>query len=182
MIALDEQTILRYKQFTKWTDTLRQINESVWSQPIAEGKATVAEVISHLTNWDKHLLFTVIPAIQNEEGMLFPDFDPFNKLAYDYANSGVSQNHLLEEFKQTRHQLVEALLADPDMAAKQVPANGEATCPYTGIPYSLLYVIHEFNAHDSHHKKQIESVLQHMEHSDKFMPRQTQYHNKNALR
>ena len=159
MITLNEQTLLRYKQFTDWTDTLYHIDERIWSQPIAEGKATVAEIISHLMNWDKHLLFTVIPSIQSGEGMVFPDFDPFNKIAYDYANSGVSREQLLDEFKQTRHQLVEALLADPDLTAKQVTANGAATCPYTGIPYSLLYVIHEFNDHDNHHKKQIEAVL-----------------------
>ncbi|KJB87837.1 hypothetical protein AZ66_10865 [Paenibacillus sp. E194] len=159
MITLNEQTLLRYKQFTDWTDTLHHINEHIWSHPIAEGKASVAEIISHLINWDKYLLFTVIPAIRNGEGMVFPDFDPFNKIAYKYANSGVSQEQLLDEFKQSRHQLVEALLADPDMTAKQVTANGAATCPYTGIPYSLLYVIHEFNDHDNHHKKQIEAVL-----------------------
>lgn len=159
MISLGKSTILRYKEFTKWTDTLHDVQESIWLQPIAKGKASVGEIISHLKNWDAYLISTTIPAIKNGEGMEFPDFDAFNKIAYEYARSGISKDRLLDEFKQTRLQLVEILLADPDVVAKHVTANGEETCPHTGTPYSLLYIIHEFNDHDNHHKNQILTVI-----------------------
>ncbi|WNR44913.1 DinB family protein [Paenibacillus roseipurpureus] len=159
MINLDISTILRYKEFTEWTDTLQDVQESMWLQPMTEGKASVGEVISHLKNWDAYLIETIIPAIKYGEGMIFPDFDSFNKLAYEYAKSGISKDRLLEEFKATRLQLVEMLLAAPDLVAKHVTVNGVATCPHTGTPYSLLYIIHEFNDHDNHHKNQIAANL-----------------------
>ena len=155
MINLDEKTIFRYKEFTEWTDTLHDVHESIWLQPISDGKASVGEIISHLQNWDSYLIFTIIPALKNGEGMVFPDFDSFNKIAYEYARSGIPKDRLLDEFKQTRLHLVEILFAEPDVVSKHVTANGVETCPHTGTPYSLLYIIHEFNDHDNHHKKQI---------------------------
>jgi hypothetical protein len=159
MVSLGKETILRYKEFIEWTDTLHDLHENIWLNPIAEGKASVGEIISHLKNWDNFLIYTIIPAIQKGEGMDFPDFDSFNKKAYEYARSGISKVRLLDEFKQTRLQLVELLLAEPAIAAKHVPANGVEYCPHTGTPYSLLYIIHEFIEHDIHHKNQILSVI-----------------------
>lgn len=159
MISLGKETIFRYKEFLTWTDTLCDLDESIWIKPIAEGKASVAEIISHLRNWDHYLIFTAIPAIKKGKGMVFPDFDSFNKQAYEYARSGISKVRLLDEFKQTRLQLVELLLVEPDVAAKHVTANGVEICPHTSTPYSLLYIIHEFIEHDIHHKNQILSVI-----------------------
>ncbi|OXS59876.1 hypothetical protein B1A99_10080 [Cohnella sp. CIP 111063] len=159
MISLGKETIHRYNEFIEWTDTLRDLDDNIWLTPIAEGKATVAEIISHLQNWDHYLTNTIIPAIKNGEGMVFPDFDSFNQKAYEYARSGVSKESMLDEFKQTRLQLIEILLTEPDVTAKHVTANGVENCPHTGTPYSLLYIIHEFIEHDIHHKNQILSVI-----------------------
>ncbi|WP_261303368.1 DinB family protein [Paenibacillus andongensis] len=159
MISLDQNTILRYKEFTEWTDTLREVEDTIWLRPIAEGKASLGEIISHLQNWDAYLISSIIPAIKNGEGMVFPDFDSFNKMAYEYARLGISKDRLLDEFKQTRLQLVEILLSEPDVVAKHVTVNGVETCPHAGTPYSLLYIIHEFNDHDNHHKNQILTLI-----------------------
>lgn len=159
MINLGKGTIHRYKEFIEWTDTLSDLDDNIWSTPIAEGKATVAEIISHLKCWDNYLINTIIQAIKNGEGMVFPDFDSFNQKAYEYARSGISKNSLLEEFKQTRLQLIEKLLTEPDVATKHVTANGVENCPHTGTPYSLLYIIYEFIEHDIHHKNQTLSVI-----------------------
>ncbi len=159
MINLGIDTIHRYQALIEWTDTLRDMDDTVWLAPIAEGKATVAEIVSHLKNWDHYLIHTIIPSIKNGEGMVFPDFDSFNREAYDYARSGIAKNRLLEEFKQTRLQLIAIMLTEPDVASKHVTANGAANCPHTGTPYSLLYIIHEFIEHDMHHKNQILSVI-----------------------
>jgi len=159
MISLGKETIHRYKEFIEWAETLSDLDDNIWLTPIAEGKATVAEIISHLKNWDYYLINTIIPAIKNGEGMVFPDFDSFNQKAYEYARSGISKNSLLDEFKQTRIQLVEIMLTEPDVATKNVAANGVENCPHTGTPYSLLYIIYEFIEHDIHHKNQILSVI-----------------------
>lgn len=159
MISLGKETIDRYGQFIQWTETLRECDDTVWFTPIAEGKATVADIISHLKGWDYYLLHTVIPAIRNGEGMVFPNFDSFNQKAYEYARSGISKLSLLDEFKQTRITLINTMMNEPDVATKNVTANGVEYCPHTGTPYSLLYIIYEFIEHDLHHKTQILSVI-----------------------
>lgn len=159
MISLGNETIHRYKEFIEWTDTLRDLDDGIWLTPIAEGKATVVEIISHLQNWDNYLINMIIPSIKDGKGMVFPDFNSFNQKAYEYARSGISKNNLLDEFKQTRLELIDILLTEPNVAAKHVTANGVENCPHTGTPYSLLYIIHEFIEHDIHHKNQILSVI-----------------------
>lgn len=159
MINLGNDTIHRYKEFIEWTDTLRDLDDKIWLTPITEGKATVSEIVSHLQNWDNYLINTIIPAIKNGKGMVFPDFNSFNQKAYEYARSGISKNSLLEEFKQTRLKLIEILLTEPDVAVKHVTVNGVENCPHTSTPYSLLYIIYEFIKHDIHHKNQILSVI-----------------------
>ena len=96
MINLGKETILQYEEIIKWTDTLRDLQESKWLEPYAVGKASVREIISHLKNWDNYLLYSIIPAVRNGEGIVFPDFDSFNENAYEYARSGISQIRLLE--------------------------------------------------------------------------------------
>jgi hypothetical protein len=51
------------------------------------------------------------------------------------------------------------MLSEPDVATKNVTANGVANCPNTGTPYSLLYIIYEFIEHGNYHKNQILSVI-----------------------
>ena len=130
MINLDEKTIFRYKEFTEWTDTLHDVHESIWLQPISDGKASVGEIISHLQNWDSYLIFTIIPALKNGEGMVFPDFDSFNKIAYEYARSGIPKDRLLDEFKQTRLHLVEILFAFPASDATMAAVNAANATPF----------------------------------------------------
>ncbi|MFD0670793.1 DinB family protein [Cohnella sp. GCM10027633] len=159
MISLGNDTILRYRQFLEWADTLRDMDDRLWTKPIADGKATVADIVSHLQHWDYYLLHTVIPSIKNGEDIRFPDFDSYNEQAYEYARSGVSKDKLLDELTQTRLRLIELLRNEPDVAAKHVPVNGVARCPHTDTPYSLLYIVYEFIDHDAHHKNQILSVI-----------------------
>lgn len=159
MIRLGTDTIFRYQQFLEWAETLRGIDDRLWTKPIAEGKATVAEIVSHLQQWDRYLLHTVIPAVKNGEEIRFPEFDSYNEQAYEYARSGISADRLLDELTQTRLRLIEFLRNEPDVAAKPVPVNGVARCPHTDTPYSLLYIVYEFIDHDAHHKNQILSVI-----------------------
>lgn len=91
MINLGNDTIHRYKEFIEWTEKLRDLDEKIWLTPISEGKATVSEIVSHLLNWDNYLINTIIPAIKNGKGMVFPDFNSFNQKAYEYAYSGISK-------------------------------------------------------------------------------------------
>lgn len=156
---ISSSIISDYEQFGKWTDTLLGLSETTWHSPIQEGKASIAEIIAHLRNWDLHLIHVIIPAIRKGEDMVFPNFDSYNSEAYHYANSGVSKDQLLQEFKRDRMELIRILKSmKSNELLLEVKANGVTHCPNTGTPYSLLYIIQEFNEHDEHHKKQMSSL------------------------
>ena len=158
---MNSQDILEtYRSTIQWTIRLDGLDDSIWFNPIAEGKASIAEIISHLRNWDRYLIENAVPAARRGDGIVFPEFDPFNSLAYDYAKSGISPKQLLEEFRSTRMELCDWLLElGEDTLGKHVTANGVALCPHTGTPYSLLYILQEFIEHDNHHKTQMDTAL-----------------------
>jgi hypothetical protein len=162
MIAMTSSTsmIENYEAITKWANSLVELEDSTWFKPIAEGKASIAEIVSHLMNWDRHLITGVIPSVLRGEGMVFPDFDPFNARAFEYAKSGVTKNQLLGEFCATRMELCKLLMEiGEDSLRRHVTANGEEQCPHTGTPYSLLVAIQEFTDHDNHHINQINNAI-----------------------
>ncbi|MFF2447847.1 DinB family protein [Neobacillus sp. NPDC058068] len=149
-----------FNDYATWVETLKDLDGKVWGAPISEGKWSISEIISHIMNWDHHLLLQVLPSVEKGEGMEFPEFDTFNKVASDYAQSGISQVQLIEEAVKTRESLVSELLKMPlEKLTLPLPSNGISHCPYTGEPYSLLYIVKEFSEHDTHHKQQIMEFL-----------------------
>jgi ribosomal protein S18 acetylase RimI-like enzyme len=157
---MDRKTVIEaFHYYSIWLRLLDDMEEHTWTMPIGPDKWSCREIISHITNWDKHLLTKVLPSIEQGEGMFFPDFDPFNEAAAEYARSGISKIELLHEAKETRNQLIKALKEMPaEQLCHSVPSNGETHCPHTGTPYSLLYIIQEFTYHDRHHQKQIADI------------------------
>ena len=158
---MEAHTIKAFNEYFSWISRLKEIDERLWTKPIAEGKWSIREIIAHITNWDHHLLSNVLPAVRNERGMEFPDFDTYNRLATDYAQSGITKAQLIEKAIATRKQLVRELREMPiKNLNKPLTSNGVTHCPVTGTPYSLLYIIKEFTDHDNHHKKQIHHFLE----------------------
>lgn len=156
----DRNTISEFGQYSSWLNTLKGIDEELWSKPIAKGKWAIREVIAHIMNWDYHLITEGIPSVQNGNGIEFPDFDTYNKKASNYAKSGISQLKILEEAKNTREQLVSILNGIPtEKLNMPITANGVTHCPNTGTPYSLIHIVKEFTDHDNHHKRQIMQFL-----------------------
>lgn len=157
----DSKSILEnFRTIIPWINRLVELDDPTWFKPIAEGKASIAEIISHLKNWDRYLITNAIPSAQRGDGIVFPDFDPFNSVAYEYAKSGISKNQMLDEFCAIRMELYNLLLEiGEDTLRKHATANGVELCPHTGTPYSVLYIIQEFIEHDNHHKNQIDNVL-----------------------
>ncbi|RPJ94399.1 DinB family protein [Rummeliibacillus sp. TYF005] len=156
-----ETTIINeFSNYSSWLNTLEDMEETLWSKPIAKGKWSVSEIIAHIINWDNHLISEVIPAVQSGKGMEFPDFNTHNKTASNYAKSGISKSKLLEEAKNTRKRLVKELNELPnELLNKSITSNGVTHCPHTGTPYSLIYIVKEFIDHDHHHKGQIIQFL-----------------------
>ncbi|PGD09378.1 hypothetical protein COM34_10125 [Bacillus wiedmannii] len=152
----ENKIIHDFNEYSIWLNTLKGMKEELWMNPISEGKWTIGEIVSHIMNWDECLLTKVLPSVREGQGMEFPDFDTYNKLASNYAKSGISKMRLLEEAKAKRELLVKELrLLHDEKLKKPLTANGVSHCPHTGTPYSLIYIIKEFIEHDNHHKRQV---------------------------
>ncbi|MNI59941.1 DinB superfamily protein [compost metagenome] len=132
-------------------------SDSSWDCSLSEGKPTIAEIIGHLLYWDLNLITNAFPAVENNEGIVFPEFDSFNQSAYEYARS-VTKDRLLDEFTSTRNELSQLLLNSSEIICKPTTTNGVSHCPDTGTPYSLIYIIQEFIDHDRHHKAQMDLI------------------------
>ncbi|RLQ96336.1 DinB family protein [Falsibacillus albus] len=153
--------IQEFQNFTSWVINLNKVEKELWSVPISEGKWTTSEIIAHIMNWDNYLLSEIIPAVKDGMAMTFPDFNEFNQMASDYAQSGISQTSLIKETIQKRDLLTKELLNMPvEVLTRHTNANGVASCPHTGEPYSLIYIIKEFIDHDRHHQNQIIQFLE----------------------
>lgn len=136
----------QFRGLTAWAATLTELNDADWFKPIAEGKASPAEIVSHLMHWDRYLINDVIPSVQSGGDISFPEFDPFNAEAYKYAKSGINRNQLLDEFRATREELCNLVLElDEETRGK------------------LLPIVVDFIDHDNHHKSQIEGAIQSIE-------------------
>ncbi|MBE7123861.1 DinB family protein [Bacillus cereus] len=156
----ENKIINDFKDYAIWITTLKEMKEEWWTVPISEGKWTVGEIVSHIMNWDDYLLRETLSSVRDGQGMEFPDFDTYNKLASTYAKSGISKIKLIEEAQAKRELLVKELsLLSTGKLKKHVTANGVLYCPHTGMPYSLIYIISEFVDHDNHHKRQIINFL-----------------------
>jgi len=148
--------IKKFGEYGDWVKTLKNLKTAAWDTSISTGKWSVAEIISHITNWDNYLLVHIIPSVKKGQRMVFPDFDSYNKKASEYAKSGVTQLVLIKEAINARKSLVDTLLQMPEKdLCKPLTSNGVSHCPHTGEPYSLLYIINEFIQHDHHHIDQI---------------------------
>ncbi|KFM98837.1 DinB family protein [Bacillus clarus] len=156
----ENKIIHNFKKYSIWVSTLKEMKEELWTIPISQEKWTVGEIISHIMNWDEYLLSEILPSVRKGQGMEFPDFDTYNKIASNYAKSGISKKKLIEEAKNKRELLVKELsLLSADKLNEHVTANGVVYCPHTGTPYSLIYIIKEFVDHDNHHKRQVTQFL-----------------------
>lgn len=152
--------IKKFGEYSDWVINLKNLKTAALETPISSGKWTVAEIISHITNWDNHILDQIIPSVKKGQGMVFPDFDSYNKKASEYAKSGITPLELINEAITARVSLVNTLLqmSEKDLC-KPLTSNGVSHCPHTGEPYSLLYIINEFIQHDHHHIDQITDYL-----------------------
>ncbi|MRN53162.1 DinB family protein [Paenibacillus monticola] len=135
--------ILNFQAFIPWVSTLKQLDTEVWTKPMSEGKWSISEMVSHIMNWDNHILTHILPFVRLGKEISFPNIDTYNRKAAVYAKSGITQSALIEEVIRTREKLVAQLVEMPD-----VLYNAQ-------LNYSLAFLIEEFVVHDNVHKEQI---------------------------
>ncbi|WP_164669675.1 DinB family protein [Virgibacillus doumboii] len=155
-----EDLINDFENFNFYVESLKLMEETLFFEPIAEGKWSTAEIISHISFWDKYIREETLPLMKLNAVIESIDFDTLNKQAANHALSGVSQQHLLGKQLEERTQLVFDLRKknEEDFFAT-FSLNGEEVDQYSGYPHSIFNYIAGFIWHDSHHKQQIDGFL-----------------------
>ncbi|QWC22924.1 DinB family protein [Bacillus haikouensis] len=148
-----EELLNHHDYFILWMKELKDIEEAKWFAPMEEGKWSIAANVSHIIKWDAYLIENILPNL-SEGAVLsaFPDFDPFNREAAEYAHGGVTQERLLEEGIETRKSILHFI---DGLEESQLGLSFEVDDHH----YSLSEFFDDFIWHDKHHQKQIEETL-----------------------
>ncbi|WP_047982193.1 DinB family protein [Ornithinibacillus contaminans] len=146
--------------FNSWIESLYLMDEKLFFTPIKAGKWTPAEIISHITYWDRYIDAEMLPVMTEDAAIHSVDFEVINTPAAAYALSGVSQSDLLDAQLEARNNLVAALSEKTEEEFFQAfTLNGEVIDEYSGYPHTLYNYLMSFIWHDNHHKDQIEAFL-----------------------
>ncbi|MDX8044398.1 DinB family protein [Gracilibacillus sp. S3-1-1] len=154
------ETIQELAKFNEWSQSLQEVEDKYFFTPIKKGKWTPAEIISHITSWDRYILKELMPKMKENADIESVEFEVINQPAAEYALSGISKEQLLKEQKEARTQLIQGL---KEKTEKQFYAtftlDGEELDAFSGYPHSMFNYINVFVWHDNHHKQQIKEFL-----------------------
>lgn len=152
--------ITDFAGFNSWVEQLQEVNEKLFFAPIAPGKWSTAEIISHITFWDQYILDEMLPQMKADADINSIDIETMNKRAAVYAKSGVTKQNLLEAQVHGRKELISALerKQEEDFFATFI-LNGEKIDEYSGYPHSMFNYFCAFIWHDHHHKEQVDNFL-----------------------
>jgi uncharacterized damage-inducible protein DinB len=129
---------------------LKDIPESSLLKPIQEGKWSVRVIIGHLFYWDKFILDHLVPHMTNNAILPpLPDFDLHNQEAIKYIERYNSFISLIDEFSQTRKQVIEKMSCIENSIKFTIGTNNFSKDSFITI----------FIDHDTHHLKQIRDFL-----------------------
>ncbi|MFC4402359.1 DinB family protein [Gracilibacillus xinjiangensis] len=147
-------------QFKDWVLSLQHMEEKLFFEPIAEGKWSTAEIITHITFWDQYIMSEMLPKMTQDADIHSIDVETLNQKSSIHANSGISQQQILQENVQARGSLVKLLKEIPqDNFFITFQLNGETIDEHSGYPHSIFNYFCSFVWHDNHHRKQIEGFL-----------------------
>ncbi|MFD0771764.1 DinB family protein [Bacillus sp. CGMCC 1.60114] len=127
--------------------SLEAVNEKLFFSPICQGKWSTAAIISHFMYWDRYILEERLEGMVN--GDLLPkskvNLEDMNRLAEEYAHSGISKAQLIQEVCETRQRLLDAL----------VDRNLEIIFHIGSKEMTVNEYFKGMVEHDNHHIKQI---------------------------
>lgn len=148
------EKIKKYQGFISYVKSLRNLNEEMWTSPIAENKWSVRDIIGHIMIWDKYILEEAIMKINLNQPVTVQDvnIDEFNKNAVEYVKTK-DQDEIINQTIHYRKELIETLmlLSDEQFFNNYIDSSGNN--------FSVNSFLEDFIPHDDHHKRQIEEFL-----------------------
>lgn len=149
-----EELIKEFEGFIPFVKSLQEHNERHWNVPIAEGKWTVKDIISHIMLWDKYFYEEAIHKIKLQQPLTLRqlNFSEFNANAIEYAKSQTMES-IVEQCVLYRSKLIQDIsgLSEEEYEREYKDADNR--------PFSVHSYLHDFIYHDNHHRNQIEQFL-----------------------
>ncbi|WP_165999876.1 DinB family protein [Bacillus sp. Cs-700] len=151
----DERSVLNdYASLINWLEsTAMEMSETIFFQPIKQGKWSPAEILSHIMMWDNYLLKERIPFIEMEANLpKLDNVEEVNQRAAEYALSGLNKENLVVETVKARRRVVARL-------QQFEPIQWSNTFYIDKYPICLTSYIKGLIEHDDHHKLQVEVFM-----------------------
>ncbi|WP_273835573.1 DinB family protein [Guptibacillus sedimenti] len=151
----DERSVLNdYASLINWLEsTAMEMSETIFFQPIKQGKWSPAEILSHIMMWDNYLLKERIPFIDMEANLpKLDNVEEVNQRAAEYALSGLNKENLVAETVKARRRVVARL-------QQFEPIQWSNTFYIEKYPICLTGYIKGLIEHDDHHKLQVEVFM-----------------------
>ncbi|MDY0407756.1 DinB family protein [Virgibacillus soli] len=152
--------IQEFEQFNRFVQSLEKTEDDYFFKSIKKGKWSPAEIISHITYWNRYILDDLLPKMKQGANVTSVAFDEINIPAAKYALSGVTKMQLIHEQIESRNNLIQVLKEKSDeVFFAEFKLNGEAMDQYSGYPHTMFHYIRVFVWHDNHHRAQIEQFF-----------------------
>lgn len=147
------RALQQFEEFIAYVESLSsKVDQAAWSNPIAPGKWTLKELISHLWNWDVYSVEKMIPFMQDGAQLPpFVDLDAYNNTAIEKAKRFPDPEALIHQFAATRREMIQKLEEIYDPSIRFTIGNEEGQL-------SIDSYVDIFVHHDEHHKRQIEAL------------------------
>ncbi|WP_248929824.1 DinB family protein [Paenibacillus hamazuiensis] len=148
------EMVEEFKAFIHYAEELNELEEELWNRPIAAGKWTVKDILSHIMLWDKYYYEEGIEKIAHDQPLTVKhlDFDRFNAGAREYAETQ-SRQSIVEQLLHYRMKIIHVLsrLREEDFIKEYADGDGNK--------FTVRDYLQGFVPHDMHHKKQIDDFI-----------------------
>lgn len=133
----------------RYSDALRHLEPGAWERPLAPGKWTIAQLMTHLLHTELAFCLRVRMAVTTE-GYTIQPFDQDAWMAHEMQHQGADAFAAWASLRRVNITYFASLTSD-DLAR-------EAAHPEFG-PISPLWIIEALAGHDRHHWPQLSAAL-----------------------
>ncbi|MWV43640.1 DinB family protein [Paenibacillus sp. HJL G12] len=143
-----QEKLEAFAELIGFTESLESLTESQWTGPIAEGKWSPRDIISHIMLWDRYFLEHAVLPMAEHRPLTLKDLD-FNAFNRDASAYGLTQSRqdLIQQAVEARSRLLEVMQDIPE---------SEFGYKHGDIMSVDEYLI-DFYEHDRHHMGQIDT-------------------------
>lgn len=145
------------QQFHNWVNLVHILEDqeaALWNTPIAEGKWTVRDVVSHIMHWDMYFLNeAIVKIVQNQPvSSKHLDYDEFNEQAREIGRK-ISLARLAEQSIELREQIMHHITSMTEEQYDGIYMDED------GNNFGVAAYLQDFIEHDQHHMRQIMNLL-----------------------